>query len=45
MVGKLVNHPLPVKFVFRSMMQNMQANEAFEQILMLYLRHDCPGGF
>src|SRR6476620_2926133 len=30
-VRQLVDHPLPVDFVFRSMMQNMQSNEAGEE--------------
>jgi hypothetical protein len=37
--GELVDHPLPIERLFRSVMQDMQPDEAFEQLLMLQFRH------
>jgi hypothetical protein len=33
---EFLNHPLAVKFRLRGMMQNMQTNEALEELLMLH---------
>jgi hypothetical protein len=37
--GKFVDHPLPIKRLLRCVMQHMQTNKSFEQLLMLHPRH------
>src|SRR4029453_9623572 len=41
MPGKLMDQPLSIKRGFRSVVEDMKADQAFEQILMLHPRHSC----
>jgi hypothetical protein len=35
--GEFIDHPLPVKFTFSRMVEDMQTDQSTKQILMLYL--------
>jgi hypothetical protein len=40
--GEFVDHPLAIKFFLRSVMQDVQPDQAYQQILMFHSRHCRP---